>query len=150
MSQEIISTLNDLVETLKDGEKGFTVAAEDTKDASLKSVFTTLAQERAASARQLQSVVASLGGEPEKSGSTAGAVHRGWINLKSAVTGRDDTAILNECERGEDFAKAAFKKAMEKSLPAEMQTVIQQAAQSVQKGHDQVKALRDQHKAAST
>ncbi|AKT42128.1 PA2169 family four-helix-bundle protein [Chondromyces crocatus] len=149
MNQEAVTILNDLVETLKDGEKGFSVAAEDTKDATLKTLFSTYSQERAACARELQSLVTSLGGAPEQGGSVAGAAHRGWINLKAAVTGRDDAAILSECERGEDYAKSDYKKALDKTLPQEIRMVVERQYSAILKSHDRVKALRDQRKAAS-
>ena len=39
MSDNIASILNDLIDTSKDGEKGFRAAAEDTKNAELKPYF---------------------------------------------------------------------------------------------------------------
>lgn len=59
-----------------------------------------------------------MGGDPENSGSISGAIHRERIDLKSMVTGKDDAAILNEAERGEDVAKGYYKDAAEKILPA--------------------------------
>jgi uncharacterized protein (TIGR02284 family) len=88
-------------------------------------------------------LVRELGGDPENSGSFTGALHRGWINIKSVVTGQDDTAILNECERGEDVAKNAYKEALEKNLPANVASTVQTQYTAVQAAHDQVKALRD-------
>ncbi|MEO8647557.1 MAG: PA2169 family four-helix-bundle protein, partial [Acidobacteriota bacterium] len=92
---------------------------------------------------ELQSLVRSLGGDPENTGSTLGALHRGWINIKSAVTGKDDEAILNECERGEDAAKAAYKDALTKGLPANVSEVVGTQQSSIISAHDRVKALRD-------
>ena len=54
------------------------------------------------------------------------AVHRGWINLKSIVTGQDDSAILGECETGDATALKAYETALKSTeLPAEARTVIQ-------------------------
>ena len=106
MSDNLVSILNDLVETSKDGEKGFKTAAEDTKSSDLKATFLRRAQDCATGAADLQRLVARLGGKAEEGGTVAGAVHRGWVTLKSAVSGRTDLAILEECERGEDVAKA--------------------------------------------
>src|SRR4051812_9290973 len=106
MADKIASILNDLIETSRDGEKGFRTAAEDTKNAELKSVFLRRAEDCAKGAADLAQIVARFGGKPEESGSVAGALHRGWVDAKSAVTGRDDLAILEEVERGEDVAKA--------------------------------------------
>ncbi|HQU84042.1 MAG TPA: PA2169 family four-helix-bundle protein [Pyrinomonadaceae bacterium] len=142
-NDDVISNLNNLIETCKDGQEGFKQAAEGVQNSELKSVFYEYGQQRAQFAGELQGLVRELGGDPENSGSTAGALHRGWINIKSAVTGQDDTAILNECERGEDVAKNAYKSALEETLPANVSQIVQQQYTKVQAAHDHIKALRD-------
>lgn len=149
-NDDVISTLNNLIETCKDGQEGFKQAAEGVERSDLKSIFYEYSQQRSQFAGELQSLVQSLGGDPENSGSTAGALHRGWINIKSAVTGQDDQAVLNECERGEDVAKNAYKSALEAALPANISSTIQQQYSAVQEAHDKVKGLRDTARAAST
>ena len=150
MSQnsEAISTLNDLIETLKDGQEGFRQAAEAMKDASVRTTLNELSMQRSKFAGELQSEVVKLGEpKPEDSSSTAGALHRAWINMKSAVTSQDDHAVLAECERGEDSAVAAYKKAMEdgKLMSPARDTVSRQYT-DVKAAHDKVKALRDARK----
>jgi uncharacterized protein (TIGR02284 family) len=147
MADNVASVLNDLVETSKDGEQGFTTAAEDTKDPELKSTFRRHAQECARSAADLQTLVARLGGKPEEHGSVAGAVHRGWVNLKSSVTPRTDLAILEECERGEDVAKARYAKALEKTLPEDIRQVVERQYAGVMRNHNEIRDLRDQYRA---
>lgn len=142
-NDDVISTLNNLIETCKDGQEGFQQAAEGVERSDLKTLFYESAQQRAKFAGELQGLVRDLGGDPETSSSTAGALHRGWINIKSAITGQDDTAILNECERGEDVAKNAYKSALEENLPANVTETVQTQYAAVQATHDQVKALRD-------
>jgi uncharacterized protein (TIGR02284 family) len=137
-----ISILNDLIETSKDGEKGFRTSAEDTRNGELKSVFVARAQDCAKAAADLQQLVTRLGGNPESGGTVAGAVHRGWVNLKSSVTDRSDLAILEECERGEDVAKARYKKALEADLPDDIRDIQHQYDGAV-RNHDQVRDLRD-------
>jgi uncharacterized protein (TIGR02284 family) len=142
-NDSVISTLNNLIETCKDGQEGFQQAAEGVQDSSLKSLFYEYSQQRAQFVGELQGLVREIGGEPETSSSVAGALHRGWINIKSAVTGRDDAAILNECERGEDVAKNAYKDALAADLPSNVTSVVQQQATSVQQAHDRIRGLRD-------
>ena len=146
-NDEIISTLNNLIETCKDGQEGFKQAAEGVERSDLKSLFFEFSQQRSHFAGELQSIVQTLGGDPETSGSTAGALHRGWINIKAAVTGKDEKAILNECERGEDSAKNAYKEALKEPLPSYIADVVRNHAESVQLAHDRVKALRDSYEA---
>jgi uncharacterized protein (TIGR02284 family) len=145
MADEATDTLNDLIETLKDGQKGFQSAAADVKDANVKSTFSEFARQRAAMAEELSSHVALSGEDPKRSGSVAGAAHRGWMNLKSALGG-GEKAILNEAERGEDEAVSAFEKAMKSKLPPDVAQVVQRQYSQVKSAHDRVKALRDSWK----
>jgi uncharacterized protein (TIGR02284 family) len=76
-------------------------------------------------------------------------LHRGWINIKSAITGQDESSILNEAERGEDAAKKAYKDALEQTLPANVNAVVQRQAEAVNTAHDKVRNLRDAANAAT-
>ena len=145
-----ISTLNGLIETCKDGQEGFKQAAEGVTRSDVKTLFYELGQQRAKFAGELQSLVRELGGDPETTSSTAGALHRSWINIKSLVTGNDEAAILNEAERGEDSAKKMYKDALAENLPANVQTIVQQQASEVNQAHDRVRDLRDSANAATS
>jgi len=142
--KEIISTINGLIETLKDGQEGFKQAAEAVKDSNLKSLFSEYSLQRARFAGELQSEAHQLGeSEPEESSSVAGAMHRAWINLKSAVTSGDDHAILAECERGEDSAVNEYKEAMEDGLTSPIRDIVSRQYSEVKSAHDKIKSLRD-------
>ena len=146
MSQqkEIISTINSLIETLKDGQEGFKQASEAVKDSNLKSLFSEFSLQRSKFAGELQAQAHQMGeSKPEDSSSTAGALHRTWINLKSAITTQDDHAILAECERGEDSAVAEYKKAMEADVSGPVRDVISRQYTDVKAAHDKVRNLRD-------
>ena len=147
-NKDAISILNNLIETCKDGEEGFRTAAEGLTRPELKVKFLQYSRERAQMSSDLQAEVRRLGGDPEKAGSVAGAVHRGWLDIKSVVTGKDDHAIVAEAERGEDVAKAAYETALQGSLPATAQLLVQQQAAKVRQAHDDVRALREREKAA--
>ncbi|MEP7149572.1 MAG: PA2169 family four-helix-bundle protein [Acidobacteriota bacterium] len=142
-NSDVISTLNGLIETCKDGQNGFKEAAEGVERSDLKSLFYEFSQQRSQFAGELQALVQGLGGDPENSGTMAAAIHRGWINIKSAVTGKDEGAILSECERGEDSAKNSYKDALEESLPANIAEPVQKQYTAVKAAHDRIKALRD-------
>lgn len=154
-NKDVIDVLNDLIEYSKDGEKGFKESADDVKNPQLKTFFIQRAAACANAAGDLQAEVRRLGGDPETSTSLSGDLHRGWVNLKSMVTGKDEEAVLNEVERGEDHALKAYKDAREKlvklgravSDPA--YSLVEKQLQGVQQNHDQVKALRDAARARS-
>jgi uncharacterized protein (TIGR02284 family) len=136
--------IDDLIETLKDGQEGFKQAAEGVKDPQLKAVFDEYSRQRARFAVELRSKAQSADEqESEISGSAAGALHRGWINLKSALTRGDDHAILAECERGEDSAVEEFRKALNNGLSAPVQEMVSRQFVQIKEAHDRVKSLRD-------
>jgi uncharacterized protein (TIGR02284 family) len=137
------TTLNTLIATLIDSIDGYQKAAVDTTNARFAEMFGARARERQHAVTALQAVVARLGGNPEDDGTVAGSVHRGWINLKEAVLGKDDEAIVNEVERGEDYLKAKFEAAREHAdLPAEARAAVEDAWTSVRAGHDEMSALK--------
>lgn len=148
-TKETIEVLNDLIETSKDGEKGFQECAEDVKRPELKALLSDHAVECGKAAAELQAIVTRLGGDPENNTSLAGDMHRRWVDLKAMISGKDEKAILNECERGEDVAKKSYKKALEKDLPADIRQVVERQYQGVLRNHDQIKALRDAERARS-
>lgn len=143
-----VSVLNNLIETCKDGEQGFKVAAEGLSSATIKAKFLEYSRQRAQMARELQEEVRRLGGDPEKKGSVAGTVHRGWLNIRAIVSGQDDHAIVAEAERGEDVAKGVYEEAIKESLPPSAQTVVQQQAAKVRQAHDEVRDIRDRETVA--
>jgi len=147
-TDDVIDALQDLVECCKDGEYGFRACAEQAKRADLKSTFLQRADDCRGAAQELNEQIRSLGGETEDSGSAAGALHRGWVSLKTTLTTYDDKAVLEECERGEDNAMARYRKALKQPLPAAIKLIVERQMQGVQRNHDRIKMLRDQFRSA--
>lgn len=142
--REVISVLNELIETLKDGQEGFRQAADGVSDPKLKSLFRDFAQQRSRFATALQAETRQHGEtEPETSSSATGALHRGWINLKSAITGGDEHAILAECERGEDSAVEEYKKALDDGLSPSAHELVSRQFAEIKAAHDRIRSLRD-------
>lgn len=142
--KEIVSIIDDLIKTLKDGEEGFKQAADGVKDPQLKSLFNEYSRQRSRFVTELQQQVHDMGEpEPEPSASAAGALHRGWINLKAALTRGDDHTILAECERGEDSAVEEFRKALDNGLSAPLQEILSRQYAEIKGAHDRVRDMRD-------
>jgi uncharacterized protein (TIGR02284 family) len=139
---DVISTLNELIQTCKDGEQGFTTAADGVSDPDLKRLFMTYAEQRGRFASELQAEVARLGGDPERKGSVVASLHRGWMNLKAAVTGNDDEAVIAAAETGEDVAKESYDKALRESLPADVREIVQRQYSGIREAHDRVRFLK--------
>jgi uncharacterized protein (TIGR02284 family) len=137
-----IGVLNTLISTTLDSVKGFRDAGEDSAGTH-SAFFTEMASERSRVASEMQNRVRELGGDPEDESSTAGALHRGFLNLKEMITGKDDQAIINEVERGEDYIKSKFDAAMEdEDLLPETRGLLQQCYESIRKGHDRASAMK--------
>jgi uncharacterized protein (TIGR02284 family) len=140
-----ISVLNTLIRTTLDSVKGFAEACKDDEHHQHKQFFDQMARERSEVASQLQAHVRSLGGDPEDDSSLTAAAHRTFMDLKQAVMGNSDKAVFEEVDRGEDYLKSKYETALrDTELSPEARQLIEQAYQSVRKGHDTVSAMKHQ------
>jgi uncharacterized protein (TIGR02284 family) len=138
-----VTVINTLIATTLDSVKGYADAAENSENAEHRQFFGQMSEERSQVAADLQAHVRSLGGDPRTESSTAGAAHRGWLDLKAAVTGRDEQAIVNEVERGEDYIKEKFETAMDDSeLSAGSRGALEKCFASIRKGHDRASQMK--------
>jgi uncharacterized protein (TIGR02284 family) len=147
MSDNKPHIIKDLLQVLEDGKDGFAKAAESVKDHQYKTLFSGFSAERQEMIDEL--VAYSTADHDDAQSTVTGALHRGWINLKAALTSGDDHAVLAECERGEDHAVSEFRKALEEDLPAEARSTVESISTRILAVHNQVRDLRDQAKAAS-
>lgn len=148
-NKDAVSVLNDLIETCKDGEKGFQTAAERAKDPSLKSLFAKYASQRSSYVQELQTTVESLGEQPATSGHVAASLHRGWIAVKEAVAGDGDKQVIFECESGEDAAMKNYKEALAKPLPSSVMQLVQKQFAGVQEAHGVIRDMKHSLQAQS-
>jgi uncharacterized protein (TIGR02284 family) len=149
MLNKDVTVLNSLIATTIDSIDGYAESAKDSESSRFAQMFNDRAAERRQVLTRLQAEVGRLGGNPEDDGTALAAAHRGFVNLKSAVTGQDDKAVINEVERGEDHIKAKFEEALrEDDLSPETRAVIQECFASVKQGHDQMSALKHSMEAA--
>jgi uncharacterized protein (TIGR02284 family) len=138
-----LTILKTLTSTLNDSINGYRESAEKVESPEFQRLFTEFAQQRERASAELKSEVRRLGGEPDDDGSTLGSLHQAWLDLKAAVTGRDDKAIINEVERGEDYLKEKFEAALgDDNLGPESRAVVERAYQSVREGHDMMSQIK--------
>lgn len=143
-----VDVIRELINTNRDGEKGYQDAAEHAKAADLKSFFRQQAGERARFASQLEAELTKLG-EPaakKESGHVTAALHRGWIDVKQGLGGGDHS-LLESVEKGEDAAKESYQKALQASLTPSALEIVREQSRTILAAHDQVKALRDRRAA---
>ena len=141
--QDEITTLNTLITTLIDSVNGYRDAAANIESARFQELFRSNADERSRVVEDLRAEVRRLGGNPEDDASFLGQAHQRFLDLKAAVTGRDEKAIITEVERGEDYLKNKFETALNAdTLSGESRVAVERAYQSVRKGHDQVSSIK--------
>lgn len=140
---DLIATLNELIETSKDGEEGFRTAADNVENVVLQTFFVEKAERCREGAEQLQDIVRAMGDTPARSGSMAGAVHRLWVNIRGTFSGMDDAAILAECERGEEAAAHAYEEALNQPLPDDVRRVVARHYAEINANRDRVREMRN-------
>jgi uncharacterized protein (TIGR02284 family) len=139
---EVVSILNDLIEICDDGAAGFRTAAEEIRQPEARTMFIERARRIDQSKVELADLVRRLGGAPVEHGHATAGLHRGWMNLKAAVTGKDDEAILVEVERGEEIAVTHYRDALNADLPADVRMVVQAQARGAEMNLTRVQTLR--------
>ena len=138
-----ITVTNTLIATTLDSMKGYREAADDSTVATHEQFFREMSDERSRVASDLQAHVRALGGEAETESSTAGGAHRTWLDIKAAVTGKDEQAVINEVERGEDYIRDKFQAAIDDDeLSPETRGVLEKCMESIRKGHDRASAMK--------
>jgi len=138
-----IKVLNSLIETTIDSAEGYGEAAKDADNTRYAAQFQSRAAERRQVTQTLQQQVRSLGGTPEDDGTVLAKAHRMFVELRAKMSSKDDTAIVDEVERGEDHIKAKYEDAMkDQDVSAGTRTLIGQAYASVKSGHDQMRDLK--------
>ncbi len=142
-NEQATDKLQYLLGTLRDGEKGFSEAAEHANDPKLKSLFSERSAQRAQLAGEVEAKIAGLGDKPREGGSVGAALHRTWLNVRDAVTGRDDHAVVAEAERGEDTAVQNYQDVLDdKELPADLRAFVETQYTQVKASHDQIRDLK--------
>ncbi len=144
--EKIVSLLGPLIETCKDGQNGYRAAAERAPSKELKRFFRYYASQRARFAAELQEEVHRHGATPAKGGTVAGALHRGWFAVKSALLGAGEADLLAECERGEEAALNNYEAASREVLPPELQEMIAKQYRDIKRVRDR---LRDRRESAA-
>jgi len=135
------STLNHLIQTCKDGEEGFKTAAAGVSDLNLQHLLESYSLQRKEFVAELQAEVRRLDQDPTDSGHLGATLHRGWMDIKSVVTGRDETAVIAECERGEDVAIKAYEQALAADLPQDLRALVERQFGKIKEAHDQIRSL---------
>jgi uncharacterized protein (TIGR02284 family) len=142
-NERIVNMLNGLIDISRDGMEGFKTCADDVNDASLRMYFQNRAQGCLEAVRDLSVEVRKYGGDPDTSGSAAGALHRAWVDIKAAISNNDNAAVLEECERGESAALIAYENALREEMPGDLRALLEKQYEGARRNHDRIRQLRD-------
>lgn len=140
-NSETLQALNYLIGTCIDGENGYREAADEATSSDLKTRLMQLGQQRASFRGELEQEVLRLGGDPKESGSAGAALHRAWLNVRDAVTGKDDTAILKESERGERAALDNYEDVLSRDLPANLKEIVARQHGEIRRAYSELESL---------
>jgi len=141
-NDKLIDKLNHLIAIANDGRYGYENAAEDVKDDTLKQMFRQHSLERARYAEELKKEVSSLGGSPDKGGGPLGALHRTWMDIKSAVTAGDRETILKTCITGEEAAVNAYTEVLnDEAVTGHVKQVVSQQLAGIQFALNSIRSL---------
>ena len=142
--EKLADRLNDLFQKNHDSEKGFRNAADDVKDERLKTFLKEKAQERYDFKHELSSEIRDFGASPKEGSSVKSDAHRTWMDLKSALSGNKEEAILEEVVRGEKLAVEDYKDAInEKDFPPSTKNMLLKHRNAFQKTIENVKSLEE-------
>ena len=141
-TNETIKALNYLIGTCIDGENGYREAADEATSSDLKTRLLRLGQQRAQFRGELEQEVLRLGGDPKESGSAGAALHRTWLNVRDAITGKDDEAILKESQRGEKAALDNYDDVLGRDISADLRETIARQQGQIQQAYSELENLK--------
>ncbi|MDP9920747.1 uncharacterized protein (TIGR02284 family) [Variovorax boronicumulans] len=142
-TDSVVHVLNHLLAGARDDAHAFRVYTDEVKAHRLKEVFASRAAQCQAAASQLVELVITCGGQPAGGGTALGAVHRGWAHVKAAMGAASESSVLDACARADDAAVARYREALALRLPMGIRQILQMQAHDAQRGHAQVRLLRN-------
>jgi len=145
-NERSIDVLNTLIKINNDRIEGYETASDETDDSDLKSLFSQLAQTSYKCKAELVTEVMRLGGTPVEGTKLTGKVFRIWMDIRTALAGKELQTILNLCEYGEDAAIETYERVFEnysEEITPEQRTMLKGQYLWLKADHDKVKALRD-------
>lgn len=146
-NDDVIETLNELIETSKDGERGFETCSKHAHDPMLRDLLNHHARTCHQAIDELSPLVIEYGGKPDVTGSASEALHRGWVAVRGSFGAMSDLDVLEECERSEDMALRHYREALDDGdMPTNVRLVVERQMLGLQRNHEQIRQLREQQR----
>lgn len=142
-AMESESSIEGALQTLSDGAKGYRALADEIESADLRSTLTGLAEARTAAVEQVLRVAADAGidFEPKTDGTLAGAAHRTWLKIESAISG--EGALIESAEAAEDHAIGELEDALETVTTPDLAEALRSALSSVREAKETLATWRN-------
>lgn len=138
----VIDDLNRLITICIDGKEGYQEAAVNADSAVLRSMFAGYSAERAGFAEQLKEEVIKLGGNPEPNHGPFGSLHRAWMDVKAALSARDNKAVLGACIIGEQEAIRAYSAILKKNQVApQIRALLNEQRSNIEETSDKLEGV---------
>ncbi len=130
--KEVADKLNQLLEKTYDAEKGYKEAADNVKDAKMKSFLQEQAQQRYNFGHEIKQEIKAFDQEPDKGGSAKGSLHRTWMDVKTAFSGNENETVMKEVQRGEEAALEDYDEILaESTLPGTTKDILRNQRQQI-------------------
>ena len=136
----VIDALNALLTGSRDGSKNFRDAAESVQRADIAGTLREYADEGGRRSTEFEAEIRRLGGDPDSGGKLEAKAERLVQNVKTAVSGHDDTATLSSVENGLDKAEQGYALALRESLDGPTRALVERSWGEIQREHNQVAA----------
>jgi uncharacterized protein (TIGR02284 family) len=145
ISEKALDVINELIEINNDRVAGFAKAALNDEDKNIHTIFNKLEAESLGYVNELTAIARQSSGNVAKGTSISGDLHRAWTNLITAFAGDDRMAILEECERSEETAKAAYRDVLnlQNDIDPELLLILKKQQEGIDTALGLVKSLRD-------
>jgi uncharacterized protein (TIGR02284 family) len=146
LSEQVINTLQDLIQMNLDSRDGYRLAAGKIDDLNLAGIFDFFAQQRETQASELSKFVIRTGERPRREGTYLAVLHRSWMEIRTLMTSDDRLALLEEAERGEDAIKSAYEEAVRQTVATPVHEMLREQCLHVKAGHDRIRDLRNEYR----
>lgn len=146
----IMEVLTGLIKINNDRVEGYQKAVSNINPSNvmLKTLFYHNIEESHTIKKELLEKVVELGGDPNNEmATTAGKIHRAWMDVKATLFGHDNNSTLNTCLFGEDASQKAYKEAVKVSedFPDEIRDLIRHQKNLLRMSQDLIRNMRDQY-----
>jgi uncharacterized protein (TIGR02284 family) len=145
-NEEIVDELNELVKINNDRIQGYMKAVEDNDDPQLDGLFNEMIVQSQTFRSQLADHIVRIDGSAVSDATTtdlSSKVHRAWIDIKTAITGKDRDTVLSSVTFGENAAVEAYEDAIEDDdLPAYIKEDLMNQLTQLKAARDKMEALK--------